>query len=110
MRELIILSEKLGMPVEDIIKAIEQAVSKPKRKTYDNNAVNASLLFNWDAPYNEWRWITSSEALQESGQGIASREITTNFSLHVIGTRSVKRRRSNGRNLLLLPPVIENRD
>lgn len=110
MKELELLARRLDMTVLDVVAAIQQAKTTKLINIYDKDIELAVNSFNWEADQSLWKWVTSSEALTVIWDKTPNHTNVTAFSLAVINTKGVQRRRSNGRNLLLLPPIIGNRD
>ena len=60
--------------------------------------------YRWDEPESLWRWMTATEVMLEIGFDRPSRADVTNCGQLVGDLNSGQRRRSNGRNLLRMPP------
>lgn len=110
MKELELLAKKIGISVNELAIAIKQARSLKPNNINELHINEAIKHFNWDADIESWRWTTSFDALNMIWHLNPKRKDVSAFSVAVIRTKGVTRRRSNGRNLLLLPPLIENRD
>jgi hypothetical protein len=61
--------------------------------------------FDWKASEFEWTWMTATDALIAAGVDRPTRADATTASVIIRKRNDGKARRSNGKNLLLLPPV-----
>jgi len=62
--------------------------------------------FDWDAPEVAWRWVTTTEALEMIGLEKANMSDTVKASAAIRKHNGDKAKRSNGRNVLHVPPII----
>lgn len=66
-----------------------------------------SSRYDWDAPEPLWRWMTSSDIVTEMGYEKPSRSDVITCGQYLHKKRHCKRKRSNGRQLTLVPPLIQ---
>lgn len=109
MSKLALLAEKLGMSVDDVIQAVNEACNHKQARHYRSELVqDINSKLDWNAPYSLWKWKTATEALKSIGVPEPNQSEATILG-HTVGRHEkVKRRRSNGVTLLYLPPVIES--
>lgn len=112
MNKLEIMAKSLGMEVGDVIEAVQEAAkTKPRKMScYDQNVRSIIDHFDWSANKNEWKWNTATDALILAGMKNPTRSNSRSFGCVLNESKEVRRRRSNGKTLLLLPPIIDNRD
>jgi putative DNA primase/helicase len=61
--------------------------------------------FDWKAGEFEWTWMTATEALIAAGVDRPTRADATTAAVIIRKRNNGQARRSNGKSLLLLPPV-----
>lgn len=60
--------------------------------------------YDWEAPEGMWRWLTATEIMLEIGFDRPTRADSTACGQYVAEMNGRRRRRSHGKNLLLVPP------
>ena len=63
---------------------------------------------DWQAPVSSWRWCTATDILIDVGIDRPTRADATTCAAKMRKLNGDQGRRSNGKNLLLTPPVVSD--